>query len=93
MFQVPYQILRISCPQVWHKAVLSQGTLVSQLDASWIPSLHFKLDIGLVFSQLRRFSNQLELKQETGAGCYKVKETIQCTLPGISPTELGRTYC
>ena len=62
-FRVAYQILSVTGPQVWDKAVLCQGTLIRQLNASRVANLHLKVKIGLVLSQLGCLGNQLELKQ------------------------------
>lgn len=59
----PYQILVVACPEVWDKAVLSQSSLIDQLNPSWVTCFHFKINVSLVFCQLWGFSTQLENNQ------------------------------
>lgn len=55
----PYQILIVTCPKIWHKAVLSQSPLIDQLNASGITCFHLKINVSLIFRQLWCFSTQL----------------------------------
>lgn len=59
----PYQILVVAGPEVWDKAVLSQSSLIDQLNPSWVTCFHFKINVSLVFCQLWGFSTQLENNQ------------------------------
>lgn len=59
----PYQILVVACPEIWDKAVLSQSSLIDQLNPSWVTCFHFKINVSLVFCQLWGFSTQLENNQ------------------------------
>lgn len=63
MGSFPYQILVVACPEVWDKAVLSQSSLIDQLNPSWVTCFHFKINVSLVFCQLWGFSTQLENNQ------------------------------